>query len=54
MSERERYSVETDLEEAEARARELPDQIARLRDQVREAKSFLRRDQRPSSELSEQ
>ena len=54
MSERERYSVETDLEDAEARARELPDQIARLRDQVRKAKSFLTGDYKPSDELGEQ
>lgn len=35
------YTLEGEIEEAEAAARELPDQIARLRERVRRAKSDL-------------
>lgn len=41
MPDRERYSLETDLEEAEAAARDLPDQIARVRAEVRRARRLL-------------
>ena len=36
-----RYTLEQDLEEAEAAARELPGQIARIRQRVRQAKADL-------------
>jgi hypothetical protein len=39
--ERPRYTVETELEEAETAARDLPGQIARVREQVRKAHEDL-------------
>jgi hypothetical protein len=54
MSDRERYSLEADLEEAEIAARELPGQIARLREAVRKAKSVLSQDKISSGELGKE
>ena len=41
MTERPRYSVEEDLSEAEAAARDLHDQIARIREKVEAEKRRL-------------
>lgn len=41
MTDDPRYTLDQDIEEAEAAARELPDQIARLRDRVQRAKLDL-------------
>jgi hypothetical protein len=41
MDDRSHYTLDDELDEAEAAARDLPDQIQRLREKVRRAKSDL-------------
>ena len=52
MTDEPHYTLEGEIEEAEAAARELPEQIARLRERVRRAKVDLASGKAASGESS--